>query len=89
MARVIRQPMMKGAGFESSMEITRQPKSQWYKADGTPLPNLLPTDDYHLMVFRAKGWTLTPPQAEALLLAKKKEITDEITDSDDPSEETE
>lgn len=37
-------------------------KRQWYKADGTPLPVLLPIDDYNRKVFQARGWTLVPPR---------------------------
>ena len=36
-------------------------KRQWYKPDGTPLPVLLPVDDYNRKVFLARGWTLRPP----------------------------
>jgi hypothetical protein len=36
----------------------RGPKVQWYKADGAPLPALLPSDAHHRDRYRAKGWTL-------------------------------
>ena len=40
-------------------------KRQWYKPDGTPLPVLLPVDDYNRKVFLARGWTLRPPAVGA------------------------
>ena len=48
-----------GQGY--SMEIIDNPtaKVKWYRADGTPLRNLLPADPYHIQRFRRKGWRLT------------------------------
>ena len=52
-----------GQGY--SIEIIDRPaqRVQWYRRDGLPLPNLLPADNYHLKLYRAKGWTLRPPVA--------------------------
>ena len=44
-------------------------KRQWYKPDGTPLPVLLPVDDYNRKVFLARGWTLRPPPIDRGLSA--------------------
>jgi len=49
-------------GLEGSLDIKVSEKRQWYRADGSPLPNLLPDDDYHRSRFQAKGWTLVPPE---------------------------
>jgi len=51
------------AGQGYSVDIIFQPakRVQWYKADGVPLPNLLPCDPYHIRQFRAKGWSLQRP----------------------------
>ena len=48
-------------GLEGSLDIKVSEKRQWYRADGTPLPNLLPDDDYHRSRFQRKGWTLVAP----------------------------
>lgn len=52
---------LQAEGLDSGMLMTVRPKVQWYRADGTPLGTLLPTDDYHYQRFKAKGWTLIPP----------------------------
>ena len=64
-----------GQGY--AMEIIDNPTSrvQWYRADGTPLPNLLPADGYHMRRFRAKGWRLTPYSEEQLEMFKDSNIT--------------
>ena len=49
-------------GLEGSLDIKVSEKRQWYRADGSPLPNLLPEDDSHRSRFQAKGWTLVPPE---------------------------
>ena len=61
-----REKMARQMGFGSSLELNLQPKRQWYKEDGTPLPNLLPVDPYHLEVYSAKGWTLKAPTVPVL-----------------------
>ena len=35
-------------------------RGTWYRLDGQAIPNL-PVDMYHRTLYRAKGWTLTPP----------------------------
>jgi len=60
-----------------AMEIIDNPTArvQWYRADGTALPNLLPADGYHMRRFRAKGWRLTPYSEEQLEMFKDSNIT--------------
>jgi len=38
------------------------PKAQYWRSDGTPLPNLLPSDAYGMQRYLKKGFTLTPPE---------------------------
>jgi len=47
--------------IEGNVEVKISEKRQWWRADGTPLPNLLPDDDYHRTRFADKGWTLYDP----------------------------
>ena len=47
-------------GYSVDILYRPSPQVQWYRGDGTPLPNLLPCDPWHLRKFRAKGWTLKP-----------------------------
>ena len=53
-----------------------QPKAVWDKADGSlvwPEGVKGPADPYHMKLFRAKGWTLAPPdQMEAYWKSKEK-----------------
>ena len=49
-------------GFSWSFIQNSREKATWYKPDGTALPNL-PADPYHMRRFRARGWTLVPPEA--------------------------
>ena len=37
------------------------PRAQYYRADGTKLPSLLPSDAYGMQRYLKKGWTLRPP----------------------------
>ena len=48
-------------GFTLTMIDQRGALAQWYRADGTPLPNKMPADAYHLRRYRAKGWSLKAP----------------------------
>ena len=80
---------MQAEGFDSGMTLNILPKQQWYKADGTPVSGLLPADDYHYARFKAKGWTLIPPAAQADPLPDvSTAFLDEIT-PEEPVEETE
>lgn len=58
-------------------------KRQWYRQDGTPLPTLLPADQYHFEKFTAKGWTLTPPSGPELMpsLPKTSRLEEEVRQS--------
>lgn len=38
------------------------PRAQYYRPDGTPLPNLLPSDAYGMQRYLKKGFTLSPPE---------------------------
>lgn len=38
------------------------PKAQWWRADGTPLPNELPADAYHTKRYLDRGWKMYPPE---------------------------
>lgn len=51
-----------GQGFAiSELKIlAEQPKATYYKADGTPLPNL-PADSRSMKRYLARGLTLVPP----------------------------
>ena len=48
-------------GFDSEKILRQMPARQWWRADGTPLPKLLPVDSYHFDIYTGKGWTLRPP----------------------------
>jgi hypothetical protein len=52
-------------GVLLNLVVDRVPKLQWYKADGTPLANLLPADQYHQTLFGKRGMTLYPPENPA------------------------
>ena len=60
---------LEAQGIEGNVDVKVSEKRQWYRADGTPLPNLLPDDDYHRSRFQRKGWTLVAP---SLLVEQKK-----------------
>jgi len=51
----------KRRGIAMELSYTSAPTAQWYRADGVPLPNLLPADLYHREQYEAKGWSLFPP----------------------------
>jgi hypothetical protein len=48
-------------GIVSNSINNPRPTAQWYKGDGTPLPNLLPADPYHIRRYEARGWSMIPP----------------------------
>ena len=52
---------LEAQGIEGNVDVKVSEKRQWYRADGSALPNLLPDDDYHRARFQAKGWTLVAP----------------------------
>ena len=45
---------LEAQGIEGNVDVKVSEKRQWYRADGTPLPNLLPDDDYHRSRFQRK-----------------------------------
>lgn len=44
------------------VELIDNPRTrvQWYKPDGTPLPNLLPGDAHHVRLWEKQGWRIGP-----------------------------
>ena len=52
-------------GFSWSFIQNSREKATWYKPDGTALPNL-PADPYHMRRYRARGWTLVPPDSPVI-----------------------
>ena len=75
-------------GFSWSFIQNNREKATWYKPDGSSIPNL-PADPYHMRRFRARGWTLVPPEApevpqEALnQLQEQVAAAVELLDTDD------
>ena len=55
-----RERQLRARGIVAELEIIPGPKRQWYRADGAPMPNLLPADPYHIRAYEKKGWTLIP-----------------------------
>lgn len=49
-----------GFAFCEVKNLEQQPKATYYKADGTPLPNL-PADPRSMKRYLARGFTLAPP----------------------------
>jgi len=49
-----------GFAFCEIKNLQQQPKATYYKADGTPLPNL-PADPRSMKRYLARGFTLAPP----------------------------
>ncbi len=57
-----RQRTLSKGGIHVDLIANPATKVQWYRADGTPLPNLLPADAYHIRLFeKKKGWSMVPP----------------------------
>jgi hypothetical protein len=56
---------LKRRGISVRLTTEDAPKAQWYKVDGTPLPNLLPADDHHRKRFMGRGWSMIPTGAYA------------------------
>ena len=52
-------------GFSWSMLQSNRERATWYKPDGEALPNL-PVDPYHMRRYRARGWTLVPPESPVI-----------------------
>lgn len=57
-------------GDKVHINLSLNDKRQWYRADGTPLPHLLPVDDYNRAVFEANGWSLIPPAGAPVIKEK-------------------
>lgn len=66
-------------GLEGNFDLTdRRNKRQWYKADGTPIPGLLPTDDYNRRKLEASGLTLVPPASPRTIAPGLSPIEQEV-----------
>lgn len=66
-----RQRSLNESGVALNLIDTRPAKGQWYKVDGTPLPNLLPIDPYHMRRYEKRGFTLIPPVAQVSVVAEE------------------
>lgn len=53
---------VEGQGYTVSELGKDRARATWYRPDGKALPNL-PVDPYHRALYRAKGWTLKPPES--------------------------
>ena len=62
---------LKKFGIAWEPTYTPAPTAQWYRADGTALPNLLPADPYHIRRYEARGWTMFPPPSQVPDLNEK------------------
>lgn len=60
---------------------------QWYRSDGTPLPQLLPADEYHRQLYMSKGWSLSPPKGEVAVKAGPSLIEQELARNQQLTEE--
>jgi hypothetical protein len=58
----IMETTLRHKGIAAELSMTPVPKTQWYRADGVPMPNLLPADPYHMSLYTQKGWTVIPPE---------------------------
>ena len=65
-------------GFSWSFIESNRDKATWYKPDGTPRPNL-PADPYHMRRYRARGWTLVPPESPAIPEDAVAQLQEQIT----------
>jgi len=65
-------------GFSWSFLQNTREKVTWYKPDGTALHNL-PADPYHMKRYRARGWTLAPPEAPAIPQDAVDQLQEQIT----------
>ena len=67
-----------GQGFSWTFLQNTREKVTWYKPDGTALHNL-PADPYHMKRYRARGWTLAPPEAPAIPQDAVDQLQEQIT----------
>lgn len=65
------QQFLKENGFNIQLVFTPTARAQWYRADGTPVPGLLPLDPYFVRSFRKKGWSLQPPAKPQPIVAEQ------------------
>lgn len=57
-----RRRMLAEFGVAFTPIFNPRPCAQWYKGDGTALPNLLPADPHHIRLYEKRGWTMLPPR---------------------------
>ena len=67
-----------GQGFSWTFLQNTREKVTWYKPDGTALHNL-PADPYHMKRYRARGWTLAPPETPAIPQDAVDQLQEQIT----------
>lgn len=48
-------------GHAVRINVRGVPKAQWYREDGSALPNHLPADAHHRERYQKRGWSLIPP----------------------------
>jgi len=65
-------------GFSWTFLQNNRDKATWYKPDGTALPNL-PTDPYHMKRYRARGWTLVPPELPDIPQDAAEQLQEQVT----------
>jgi hypothetical protein len=65
-------------GFSWSLIQNSREKFTWYKPDGTALPNL-PADPYHMKRYRARGWTLVPPELPTIPQDAINQLQEQVT----------
>ena len=65
-------------GFSWSLLQNNRDKATWYKPDGTSIPNL-PTDPYHMKRYRARGWTLVPPELPDIPQDAVEQLQEQVT----------
>lgn len=61
------QKIFKSTGVQVGLIRNKQPWAQWWKEDGTPLPNKLPADAYHVTKYLNRGWSMTAPVEPVML----------------------
>jgi hypothetical protein len=58
---------LEARGYHLKLNVSTPAKAQWYRQDGTPLPNLLPSDPHHRDKYYSRGWSLLPIKDEDIV----------------------
>ena len=81
--------ILKRTGSVVQLISKTAPKAQWWRADGTPLPNELPADPYHTRRYLDRGWKMYPP-AKVAEEPKVEEVVNEpypfLVQNEEPKE---